>query len=82
MLNNSSVLHCLQDFGSDLSLNTYMQLPVEQYYELDPAMIWPLGGKRFALKVPRVNVSHLCQELCLPSFLHLLLSAFWRVLQT
>ena len=47
----------MQDFGSDLSLNTYMQLPVEQYYELDPAMIWPLGGKRFALKVPRVNVS-------------------------
>ena len=49
----------LQDFGSDLSLNTYMQLPVEQYYELDPTMIWPLGGKRFALKVPRVNVSSL-----------------------
>lgn len=34
-----------------------MQLPIEQYYELDPTMIWPLGGKRFALKVPRVNVS-------------------------
>lgn len=34
-----------------------MQLPVEQYYELDPAMIRPLGGKRFALQVPRVNVS-------------------------
>lgn len=33
-----------------------MQLPIEQYYELDPTMIWPLGGKRFALKVPRVNV--------------------------
>lgn len=46
-----------QDFGSDLSLNAYMQLPIEQYYELDPTMIWPLGGKRFALKVPRVNVS-------------------------
>ena len=47
---------CLQDFGSDLSLDTYMQLPVEQYYELDPTMIRPLGGKRFALQVPRVNV--------------------------
>ena len=34
-----------------------MQLPVEQYYELDPAMIRPLGGTRFALQVPRVNVS-------------------------
>ena len=33
-----------------------MQLPVEQYYELDPAMIRPLGGTRFALQVPRVNV--------------------------
>lgn len=37
-----------------------MQLPIEQYYELDPTMIWPLGGKRFALKVPRVNVSFPC----------------------
>lgn len=46
-----------QDFGSDLSLDAYMQLPVEQYYELDPTMIWPLEGNRFALKVPRVNVS-------------------------
>ncbi len=33
-----------------------MQLPVEQYYELDPTMIRPLGGTRFALQVPRVNV--------------------------
>ena len=45
-----------QDFGNDLSLEAYMQLPVEQYYELDPAMIRPLGGTRFALQVPRVNV--------------------------
>ena len=47
----------MQDFGNDLSLEAYMQLPVEQYYELDPAMIRPLGGTRFALQVPRVNVS-------------------------
>ncbi len=53
----------MQDFGSDLSLEAYMQLPVEQYYELDPAMIRPLGGKRFALQVPRVNVSLL---MCAP----------------
>ena len=46
----------MQDFGNDLSLEAYMQLPVEQYYELDPAMIRPLGGTRFALQVPRVNV--------------------------
>lgn len=50
------VIVVMQDFGNDLSLEAYMQLPVEQYYELDPAMIRPLGGKRFALQVPRVNV--------------------------
>ena len=50
-----------QDFGNDLSLEAYMQLPVEQYYELDPAMIRPLGGTRFALQVPRVNVGILLQ---------------------
>lgn len=54
----------MQDFGSDLSLEAYMQLPVEQYYELDPAMIRPLGGKRFALQVPRVNVS-ISDSLCI-----------------
>lgn len=47
----------LQDFGSELSIEAYMQLPVEQYYELDPAMIRPLGSNRFALQVPRVHVS-------------------------
>lgn len=52
----------MQDFGSDLSLEAYMQLPVEQYYELDPAMIRPLGGKRFALQVPRVNLFNVWVE--------------------
>ena len=35
-----------------------MQLPVEQYYELDPNMIVPLYGNTFALMVPRVHVRH------------------------
>ena len=57
LINRSArIVVVLQDFGNDLSLEAYMQLPVEQYYELDPAMIRPLGGTRFALQVPRVNV--------------------------
>lgn len=46
----------VRDEGGDLSLSSYMQLPVEQYYELDPKMIKPLGGRRFALCVPRVEL--------------------------
>ena len=53
---SARVIVVMQDFGNALSLEAYMQLPVEQYYELDPAMIRPLGGTRFALQVPRVNV--------------------------
>lgn len=37
-----------------------MQLPVEQYYELDPEMIRPLGGRVFALTVPRTEVHCKC----------------------
>ena len=49
-----------------MSLSDYMELPVEQYHELDPRMIRPLGGNRFALTVPRVNV---CSLLTLVSML-------------
>ena len=45
-----------QDCGGSLSLENYMRLPVEQYYELDPAMIVPRQGNRFGLMVPRVHV--------------------------
>lgn len=48
----------MQDHGSSLSLENYMQLPVEQYYELDPALIVPLHGNKFALMVPRIHVRH------------------------
>lgn len=34
-----------------------MLLPVEQYFVLDPKQIAFLGGNRFILTVPRVNVS-------------------------
>lgn len=61
----------VQDFGSDLSLEAYMQLPVEQYYELDPAMIRPLGGKRFALQVPRVNLFNVWVEPLVEVVVHL-----------
>ncbi len=32
-------------------------LPVEQYFVLDPKQIAHLGGNRFVLTVPRINVS-------------------------
>ena len=48
-----------QDYGGSLSLENYMRLPVEQYYELDPALIVPRQGNRFGLMVPRVHVGHL-----------------------
>lgn len=46
-----------QDHGGPLSLDAYMRLPTEQYSELDPAMIFPLGSGAFLLKVPRVQAS-------------------------
>ena len=52
----------LQDWGGDVSLARFMALPVEQYYELDPTMIKPLQGNRFALAVPRVHVSPYCRS--------------------
>ena len=59
----------VQDHGGSVSLDTYMRLPVEQYHELDPTMIRPLGGRRFALTVPRIHVSteppELSSNLCL-----------------
>lgn len=58
----------LQDYGGDTSLDAYMQLPVSQYYELDPAMIKPLGGNRFSLLVPRVDVSVAQREPPVTSF--------------
>ena len=39
----------------ETSLDTYMRLPVEQYFILDPSMIEPLGENRFKLQVPRLN---------------------------
>jgi hypothetical protein len=33
-----------------------MMLPVEQYFVLDPKKISHLGGNRFVLTVPRINV--------------------------
>ncbi len=46
----------LQDRGGPLALDTYMRLPTEQYNELDPSLILPLGKGAFLLKVPRVQV--------------------------
>jgi hypothetical protein len=46
----------LQDFGGDVSLHRYMTLPIEQYFVLDPSQIRFLGGDRFLLLVPRINV--------------------------
>ena len=39
-----------------MSLSSYMTLPVEQYFVLDPSMIKPLGGNKFKLQVPPINV--------------------------
>ena len=54
---SARILVGLQDWGGEVSLARFMALPVEQYYELDPSMIKPLQGNRFALVVPRVHVS-------------------------
>lgn len=52
----------VQDRGGALSLDAYMRLPVEQYNELDPAMIQSLGGSSFLLKVPRVSLFNVWVE--------------------
>lgn len=44
------------------TLDEYMNLPVEQYYELDPSMIKPLGGDRFQLAVPRIQLFNVWLE--------------------
>lgn len=46
----------------DLTLDTYMRLPVEQYYELDPNMIKPLGSRQFLLAVPRIQLFNVWLE--------------------
>ncbi len=46
----------VQDRGGETGLNAYMQLPVEQYWTLNPGMIRQLGGNCFALQVPRISV--------------------------
>ena len=38
-----------------LTLDHYMRLPTEQYYELDPSMIKPLGNNCFLLDVPKLE---------------------------
>jgi hypothetical protein len=38
-----------------LTLDHYMRLPTEQYYELDPKMIKPLGNNSFLLDVPKLE---------------------------
>lgn len=44
------------------SLDAYMTLPVEQYFVLDPKQISHLGGNRFELTVPRINIFNLWIE--------------------
>ena len=39
-----------------------MNLPTDQYYEIDPSMILPLGEGRFLLKVPRIQILSLWME--------------------
>jgi hypothetical protein len=46
----------LDDAGGDVALATYMRLPVEQYYCLDPSQIKQLSGSTFTLSVPRVSL--------------------------
>jgi hypothetical protein len=59
----------LQDYGGDVSLSAYMQLPIEQYFVLNPSQITFIGGSRFQLHVPRINVSDTlqpCQHASVP----------------
>lgn len=47
----------VNDAGGPVSLATYMQLPVEQYYILDPNQITLLSGNTFILSVPtKINL--------------------------
>lgn len=46
----------VRDFGGDVSLDQYMRLPVEQYYVLDSELIKFVGGNRFELHVPKINL--------------------------
>lgn len=48
--------------NTEHTLDAYMRLPVEQYYELDPSMIKPLGGDRFQLAVPRIQLFNVWLE--------------------
>eukprot|EP00879_Flechtneria_rotunda_P003255 GHRR01003479.1.p1 GENE.GHRR01003479.1~~GHRR01003479.1.p1 ORF type:complete len:349 (+),score=112.10 GHRR01003479.1:317-1363(+) len=46
----------IKDMGGHISLDSYMRLPVEQYYILDPSQIQFLQDNRFVLSVPRINL--------------------------
>ncbi|KAJ9529920.1 hypothetical protein QJQ45_022332 [Haematococcus lacustris] len=48
--------------GQDVSLGTYMTLPVEQYFVLDPKQIRHLDGNRFVLLVPRISIFNIWLE--------------------
>ncbi|CAG9461628.1 unnamed protein product [Pedinophyceae sp. YPF-701] len=49
----------VHDQGGDVSLATYMQLPVEQYFVLEPGMITSLGGNLFRFQVPSLKFFNL-----------------------
>lgn len=53
---STTVERSVRDRGGDLSLDSYLNLPIEQYDRLDPTMIKPLGGGTYALQVPRVQL--------------------------
>ena len=55
----STVTVAVPDRGGEFALNTYMQLPTDQYAELDPTMIQPLGGNKFRMSVPRLSFFNL-----------------------
>mmetsp|Transcript_25137 Transcript_25137/g.63764 ORF Transcript_25137/g.63764 Transcript_25137/m.63764 type:complete len:271 (-) Transcript_25137:153-965(-) len=52
----------VKNFPSPVSLTNYMLLPVEQYFVLDPKQIKHLGGNRFLLIVPRINILNVWLE--------------------
>ena len=52
----ASAVARLNDLQEDVSLDTYMRLPIEQYYILDPNQIQFLQGNRFILSVPRIDL--------------------------
>ncbi|GAB4821541.1 hypothetical protein N2152v2_008587 [Parachlorella kessleri] len=45
-----------KDYGDPLSLDAYMRLPVQAYAQLEPSMIFPMGGSTFLLKLSRVEI--------------------------